>query len=679
MDEILNRNGSQLPISPIPSELESLSLEELESRVQSDHLEVTQGMRQVLRSAKHAGDKLRAIKAKLGHGKWGPWLNQARKHGVGSPETVRTYMRISSGWSEIEPVASNGGITIEEARKILSKPRGNRSRPAQEATELQRAIDDVWEREELAKWIPPLDPLLLHWKGDQTRKLLAVAAEDERERRRHCTGKLFLDCGAFSLQGGQLSPGALEHYRDHYARFLHRYGKYFDHYANFDLIGDPARSHQNLVVLRSKGLDPVPVVHYPANPDVLNVYYGSRIIGLGGLVGKTSSSECQEWIKECFDQLGPHTRVHGFGVAGLETMLKYPWYSVDSTGWNVPGRSRQFSVPIRRGGRFVFDETPRKVNASQKPDKQTRTWLDEIGVEWQSECETGVSDPDKGYIYCHKADLKFWQRFQQEVPNAPVIYFSGESIAEALPETVLGNESNLMLTYRDFHNSEDFDAPHRIDKRFESILRQREGLLIDPAKVWIDDRPTLWGDSDSKPHTIIASKRPTDTTDLFEIPPDADLSTRFVGLVSCGSAKRPGTWKARELYTGEFAAAGIKWASNNLKVWRILSAKHHVLKPDDEVENYEQKLPERKAERERWDEEVKQQLIDEFGEDQVFLSLNRRYTRKLTKELRIIEVFGAFQDCKMAHQIKWLQAHPSLTCELLERIRLGDPGWEKII
>lgn len=66
----------------------------------------------------------------------------------------------------------------------------------------------------------------------------------------------------------------------------------------------------------------------------------------------------------------------------------------------------------------------------------------------------------------------------------------------------------------------------------------------------------------------------------------------MVVVIPCGGKKRPGRWKAYQLYTGvyfrEALAAALKLTAKD-RIF-ILSGKHGLLRLDQEVDSYEQRI-----------------------------------------------------------------------------------------
>lgn len=152
--------------------------------------------------------------------------------------------------------------------------------------------------------------------------------------------ELFLDSGAFSAhtQGEVISI-------DQYAAYINEHGKHFTVRANLDDIGDTGpKSWANLKELERQGCDVFPVFH--ADDDFIYLTRmldgGYNFMALGGLVG-ASRNVLREWLDKVWANYlvkpdgTPRLQVHGFGLTDTELMLRYPWYSVDSSSWVMTG------------------------------------------------------------------------------------------------------------------------------------------------------------------------------------------------------------------------------------------------------------------------------------------------------------------------------------------------------
>ena len=158
--------------------------------------------------------------------------------------------------------------------------------------------------------------------------------------------ELFIDSGAFSAftQGVAINL-------DEYIAFIKQYKDIITVYANLDVIGDAEGTLANQKRMEKAGLNPLPCFHYGEPIEFLKYYLGKyKYIALGGMV-PISTKDLGTWLDNLFanyicDKDGkPRVQVHGFGLTSLKLMLRYPWYSVDSTSWVVTGRMGAIYVP----------------------------------------------------------------------------------------------------------------------------------------------------------------------------------------------------------------------------------------------------------------------------------------------------------------------------------------------
>lgn len=179
--------------------------------------------------------------------------------------------------------------------------------------------------------------------------------------------KLFLDSGAFSAWSKKVEIN-IEDYIAHIKKF----DKYIDHYAVLDAIGDPVKTLENQNIMEKAGLHPVPCFHYGEDIKYLKYYLDNYdYIALGGMV-PVSTENLIEWLDYLFadficDKDGmPKVKVHGFGMTVLNLMLRYPWWSVDSTSWVLTGRFGAVMIPRRKGGKYNYMENSLKINVSNR-------------------------------------------------------------------------------------------------------------------------------------------------------------------------------------------------------------------------------------------------------------------------------------------------------------------------
>lgn len=232
---------------------------------------------------------------------------------------------------------------------------------------------------------------------------------------------LFLDSGGFSLakleskyrhkHGGPryayYESTEFWEYMESYVAFIKKYHYAIDYYANIDVIGQPEITWRNQKWLEKKGLRPMPVVHYGTKLSWLRTYIndGYSMIGLGGLVKKMTSPGAKEWIRHCFELVcqsptrTPTVKLHGFGISSFHLICNFPWYSIDSTDYIAKASKGKINVPIKRDGRYRYDQPPHifKVactKPSTKKDMMGKKYKQELTreqlrlvIEWCKEIE----------------------------------------------------------------------------------------------------------------------------------------------------------------------------------------------------------------------------------------------------------------------------------------------------
>lgn len=168
---------------------------------------------------------------------------------------------------------------------------------------------------------------------------------------------LFLDSGAFTAK----SMGR-EIDLDEYIAFIKNHADKVTCYAGLDVIGDHHGTQRNIQKMVDAGLMPLPTFHYGEPYDVLLEYRKFPYMALGGIV-KLARPAMYAFFDECWNYLvdddgRPTTRVHGFGLTVDEAMVRYPWYSVDSTTWLNGGKFGIIMHPTNRKRLMCSDDSP---------------------------------------------------------------------------------------------------------------------------------------------------------------------------------------------------------------------------------------------------------------------------------------------------------------------------------
>lgn len=187
--------------------------------------------------------------------------------------------------------------------------------------------------------------------------------------------KVFVDCGAPSLHNflgrtlKKMRAGSLItdrgtdnydyasapeyfQYRDAYGAFLKKFSPFITTYSNLDLMNNGEGTYANQKYLEGLGLKPIPVYHVGDDVKWIKKYLdeGYDYIAIGGITPNPTPT-----ILPALDRLFstllcdakgyPRAKYHGFAVTGHKLMVRYPWYSVDSTSWAMMGAYGQMMVP----------------------------------------------------------------------------------------------------------------------------------------------------------------------------------------------------------------------------------------------------------------------------------------------------------------------------------------------
>jgi hypothetical protein len=133
---------------------------------------------------------------------------------------------------------------------------------------------------------------------------------------------------------------------------------------------------KNQRIMEQAGLTPLPCFHFGEPMEYLDYYiekYDYLALGVAGNSGK----KLIPWLNECFlhhicNKNGmPKIKIHGFAVTSMNIMLRYPWFSVDSTSWVVTGRMGSIFIPRYKDGKWIYDENSWKICVSNRSPGMT--------------------------------------------------------------------------------------------------------------------------------------------------------------------------------------------------------------------------------------------------------------------------------------------------------------------
>jgi len=138
---------------------------------------------------------------------------------------------------------------------------------------------------------------------------------------------------------------------------------------------------------------------------------------------------------------------------------------------------------------------------------------------------------------------------------------------------------------------------------------------------------------------------------------------RRVGLVSCGKDKADGPRAARDLYTSPYFRKMRGHVETECDDWRILSALHHLVHPDQILAPYEVTLKDMTREEQRqWAETVVERVkaaLPDVGKIVLEVHGGAEYTRDLVALLRSLgyEVEVPVPSLPIGKRMQWYDRH----------------------
>lgn len=187
--------------------------------------------------------------------------------------------------------------------------------------------------------------------------------------------KVFIDSGAWTIHN-QAQKGnklAMSLGIPEYCKWLTENKGLYNHYANFDVIHNGEATYQNWLKMKALGFDPIPVYHASTDVKYLKRYLdsGATYIAVGAIAFLGAKYRLANfdnlWGEYLTDSSGmPTVKVHSFGLTALSYMLRYPWYSVDSSSWAFIARHGGLFIARKVNGKFDFTVEHYKRNVSTR-------------------------------------------------------------------------------------------------------------------------------------------------------------------------------------------------------------------------------------------------------------------------------------------------------------------------
>lgn len=109
----------------------------------------------------------------------------------------------------------------------------------------------------------------------------------------------------------------------------------WDECAALDVVGDPEKGLANARYMKGKGSKAFPTFHFGEPWHYLeSMCKEFDKVGLGGIVPIKSTPDRMAWLDEVFARAYPK-KFHLFGWLAEDPLMKYPFHSADSCGWEM--------------------------------------------------------------------------------------------------------------------------------------------------------------------------------------------------------------------------------------------------------------------------------------------------------------------------------------------------------
>jgi len=180
-------------------------------------------------------------------------------------------------------------------------------------------------------------------------------------------------------------------FMERYVEFVNKYKDQLDIYVNIDVIFNPERTWENQKYLESMGIRPMPVYHFGEDIKWLKKYMDEyEYIGIGGLGQDVTKNRFVlhhgDPIFSLLEESKQEFKTHGFAITSLDLMLRYRFFSVDSTTWVKHAAYGAILVPRFKKDRKTpdYSKTPYVISVSNQSrfgDKQRPHFTQDLSPE----------------------------------------------------------------------------------------------------------------------------------------------------------------------------------------------------------------------------------------------------------------------------------------------------------
>jgi len=298
-------------------------------------------------------------------------------------------------------------------------------------------------------------------------------------------------------------------------------GKYGRKRTQKEVEDSASGSYSNLQKMKEHGLNPIPVFHQGESPKWLErmLKDGETYIGISS-AKDLPVKEQKVWLDEMFtiltDSKGvPFIKTHGFGMMSVSILLRYSFYTVDSTSWALGGGYGKILVPTYKNGDYDYTKKPvpvimsGEVNSSKSAQKMQFDWRGPFEQDFirkfiEEICEVSMVDVRCDPTARHICWLKYYMelcdhiignkfKYRQGVA-VPSCKWTGDSIDKDFPwKLKMMFATNTGTTFSNLMNS--VGATNRLLNYYE--LRDKPPELL---QKYVKDG--VWKQHTNKPQKL---------------------------------------------------------------------------------------------------------------------------------------------------------------------------------
>ncbi|MEO0248119.1 MAG: hypothetical protein ABIN58_00995 [candidate division WOR-3 bacterium] len=217
-----------------------------------------------------------------------------------------------------------------------------------------------------------------------------------------------------------------------------------EYFVTVDVIFNPERTYDLWQQFRKMGLNPLPVVHFGEDVKWLDKYLDEcDYVCFGGLGSRAGNvRQYDEWADTMFGRITgpdgkPTHKVHGLALTQYDLLLRYPWYSVDSTTAFRASNNGMIQVPQAHvvSGKIKFDYlgrsywfpcTERRARASSHVSKSGQ-WYDKVVKAYLDQFGFTLEEASESYFVRNVVSLLYYLQLEKalaEWRGFPFIYYA---------------------------------------------------------------------------------------------------------------------------------------------------------------------------------------------------------------------------------------------------------------